>query len=172
MNTSNSIRSRFVERRLVLLQAMVCAMALAACTGPHHAVSQIQGRQQLYLCVMTEHGIQVLEAQLDTATGDTLVQGRSYRELHQTGSPPYTEHGQTFRADRAVVVRGSRLVANRPEQVLTPMQVGYLERYTEVGGVPVFTERGHVTPPTVIYVPVRPGCVFQSFQRVEAYPIP
>jgi hypothetical protein len=163
--------------RLILSSPVIklcLLLVLAACTGLGHAASQANNSHEeppLYLCVMADRGIRVLEAQVDAATGDTLVQGRNYTDLYENGSPPYTEHGETFRVGRTVVLGGHRYAASQPEQSLLPAQTGVLEWYMELDGVPVFTERGAGPSPAVIYVPVRPGCVFQSFQRAQGYPV-
>lgn len=149
-------------------------LVLAACTGPARTSRQANNSSQeppFYLCVVVDRGIRVLEARVDEATGDTLVQGRRYTDLYQNGSPPYTERGETLRVGQTVVLGGHRYAASQPEQTLLPGQIRYLEWYMEYEGVPVFAERGEASTPPVIYVPVRPGCVFQSFQRGQGYPV-
>jgi hypothetical protein len=39
-----------------------------------------------------------------------------------------------------------------------------MERIGEHAGVPLFSEAGWRGPLEVLYIPVRPGCVFQPYQ--------
>jgi hypothetical protein len=103
-----------------------------------------------------------VRAQVDGATGDTLVDGRRYSETYPMTSPPYSRGLPAFDPDSELVVRGTVYVAERGVQAIEPE---LLVLYTEMDGVPIFrAETPPRSPPEYVFVPVRPGCVFQSFE--------
>ncbi|HEX2203276.1 MAG TPA: hypothetical protein VHG91_08260, partial [Longimicrobium sp.] len=105
----------------------------------------------------------VVGAEVDRATGDTLVAGRRFAEA----VPATAEYARAARW----------YVDNEPLAFNTrrPYYVKYgLPRYMAVNeivrigvhqGVPLFGEVGDdPVRPSVIYVPTDPGCLFQPYQ--------
>jgi hypothetical protein len=113
----------------------------------------------------------LLDAEID-ASGDTLIAGRRYEEVYPASSPPYAQGLLRFDPQHRLEIHGSVYVANRPAQTIPPEVVDALRYYTTIEGVPVFYEPLGESHPAVVYIPMRPGCLFQSFDGVSPHSMP
>jgi hypothetical protein len=93
-------------------------------------------------------------------TGDTMIDGRPFSEVHPA-TEGYAADAAWFIANEPLVLGGFRYVKYGAPRVLLPHE---LVRAREYRGVPLFAEPPGGDRPPVVYVPVRPGCVFQSYQ--------
>lgn len=123
------------------------------------------------LCVVHDRQVMLVDAEID-ASGDTLIAGRRYEEVHAASSPPYAQGLLQFDPRRRLEIHGSVYVANRPAQTIPLEVVGALRYYTAIEGVPIFYEPLGESRPAVVYIPVRPECVFQSFDGVTPHAMP
>lgn len=117
---------------------------------------------EIGICVAELAGLRELEARYDPATGDTLLDGRriSAREL----ATPYAED-QIWYINNEPIERPS--IPRRFTKYGLPrvVEISELRRAGEHGGVNLYREVADtIDGPTVVYVPVRPGCEFQPCQ--------
>jgi hypothetical protein len=112
------------------------------------------------VCVIENGMPRSVQAEYTTATGDTLIAGRPFRDAYPATAPHYA-------AGAAWYVQGDPITLDRRRYVKFGMPrvlgVNEVARMGEHQGVPVFAETG-VTRPEVVYLPVRPGCEFQPYQ--------
>jgi hypothetical protein len=111
------------------------------------------------VCVIENGMLRIVEAQY-SATGDTVIAGRSLREAYPTTTPPYAAGAAWYVEGTPIMLDGRRYVKFGMPRVLGVSEVARMGEYL---GVPVFAEAG-VTRPEVVYLPVRPGCEFQPYQ--------
>jgi hypothetical protein len=134
-------------------------MVLTACFANTKGGAGVEEsrNQQLYICVIDSGNLRMVGARLDSVSGDTLVDGRDFREAYPATAPPYA---QAARLARSLVEFGdARYYAQGPARHLPP---DALTKVGELNGVPVFAEVGTPTnPPGAIFLPVGPGCEFQ-----------
>jgi hypothetical protein len=110
------------------------------------------------VCVNTAEVRGTELSEIVNATADTL-----------THLPGYAETAAWYRRDEPITLNGRRYA-----------RIGYLRRLNPDGfaahgremvrvgeqqGVPLYAEGPDPQPPGVLWIPVRPGCVFQSYQR-------
>jgi hypothetical protein len=127
-------------------------------TVPGAGVVQSAGDRQERVCVVEGDSLRMLTVRYSPATGDTLVEGVPFGKAHPATYPPYVAAVQWYLT--APVRFGKRLyAANHPPLVAQVEQLRFVGRYR---GVPVFSAVEEETAvPSTIYLPVRPGCVFQ-----------
>jgi hypothetical protein len=95
-------------------------------------------------------------------TGDTTVGGRPFAEAYPA-TAEFAADKDWYVQNELVVLDGRRFVKYGRTRILGPGRLVPLG--TTYRGVPLYTEAGgHAFPSTVIYVPVRPACEFQSYQ--------
>ncbi len=114
--------------------------------------------QRVALCVVRERRIEMMEGVIDPETGDSLLAGRPWREVHSERTAPYAAHNPWYISGRGLLPPGRQFPMDKYglPRVLTP---GDLRYWGEYEGVPVFVEAENgATMPDVAYVPVRPGC--------------
>jgi hypothetical protein len=121
--------------------------------------------EAISVCVLERGEIREIRATFNPATGDTLVGGRPFAEVHRASSPPYAAGADWFiRMERVSVGEGPYRMKTRYglERIMRP---GELRRVGEHRGIPIFAEpMASATSPEVVYFFVRPGCVFQTYQ--------
>ena len=149
--------------------AAACARAPAPAPpppiGPAVTVEPPQAPDSVFVCVIRNGDLAVVGAELDPATGDTLVGGRRFAEA----LPVTDEYAPTRRW----------YVDNEPlpfHEGRRPWYVKYglprflaineIVRVGEHDGIPVF---GEIADPYwdsrgLLYVPTSPGCFFQPYQ--------
>jgi hypothetical protein len=122
---------------------------------------QAQGSErQIKLCVVENGTLRVLDAVLDRSTGDTLVEGRAFREVFANRAE--------YAIDKLWFVRNEPITWERrvytkygPPRIVSPSQLRPGGRH---GGVVFFIEANAGATPEVIFVPTRPGCEFHWYQ--------
>lgn len=86
-----------------------------------------------------------------------------------TRLPGYAESAAWYRNDEYVSLGGRRYARFGRLRRLDPdgfaARGREMVRVGEQGGVPLYAEGPDPEPPTVLWVPLRPGCLFQSYQR-------
>ncbi len=96
-------------------------------------------------------------ATIDVATGDTTWAPPG----EPAGTPAsYAAGTPWFIRNEPITVAGSSYVKYGTPRVVPGED---LVRAGEFGGVPLFTDDPLPRPPEVLYVPFRPGCVFQLY---------
>jgi len=124
-------------------------------------------RPQQQVCVVQGDSLRLLPATHSLGSGDTLVSGVAFRRAYPETYPPYIERAAWYQAHQPIQYGGRRYVANHPPQTISPELLRFISRYE---GVPVFRAADdRSTPPLYIYLPVRPGCVFQPFTAASSY---
>jgi hypothetical protein len=129
---------------------------------PPPAVVETPRMQDIQVCVIENGALANVTAQFDPTTGDTMVAGRRFAEAHPGTAPTYAA-GATWFINNEPVTFGGR----RYTQFGLPRVIGTTEvtRIGEFQGTGVYAEAGATGTPDVIYLPVRPGCEFQPFQK-------
>jgi hypothetical protein len=113
------------------------------------------------LCVLRGERLETIPIEY-SATGDTTFQDRPLRES-LASERGYAQDRRWF-IDSAPINYGGRLkVMYGLPRVLSP---ALLEVSGSYDGVPVFRERGD-REALVLYLPARPGCVFQTYYPIE-----
>jgi hypothetical protein len=118
--------------------------------------------QRPTVCVLRDGAIANVEVSIDPQTGDTLLDGRPFAEAHPAGSPPYAAASPWYINHQPVRFRGRMLMKYGLPRILAPEEV---QRAGEFRGMPLFAEAGVSGIPEVVYVMVRPGCMFHPYQR-------
>jgi hypothetical protein len=117
------------------------------------------------VCVVEGDSLRMLAVTRSPTTGDTLVDGVPFRNAHPGTYPPYVAAVHWYVADEPVPFGERTYVRNRPPQVARVEQLRFLGRYR---GVPVFrAAEEEMAAPSTIYLPVRPGCVFQPLTALS-----
>ena len=118
--------------------------------------------RELRVCVMEEGMPRHVQMLYNPMTGDSVIDGRPFAEVHPV-TPAFAADKDWYVQNELVVLDGRRFVKYGRTRILGPGRVVPLG--TAYRGVPVYTEAGdHAFPAAVLYVPVRPGCEFQSYQ--------
>jgi hypothetical protein len=115
---------------------------------------------QIGICVLTDGRLEMVRADYNTATGDTLVAGRPFRTVHPTDRQ-YAAGAVWYMNNQPITVQDRSYVKYGLPRILGANEV---TRFATFQGVPVFAEAGARGRPDVLYVPVRPGCEFQPYQ--------
>lgn len=163
--------------------AAVAALGLAmgACAGnrpPEPAAPTEPSAAERYealpdtsVCVVdrtTSRGLRNLAAKRE-ADGRVvlLVSGkmRSLEDLHPVGVVAgYAGRESWVAGSEPIPVQGRRYVRVGGERRV-PIEA--LQQLGEHQAIPVFSDPKDTTPPRAVYVPLRPGCVFQAFVRED-----
>lgn len=121
------------------------------------------------LCVVDDDALRKVEGAVDAATGDTLVNGRPFSEAYPLSSPPYAGEmpwyhdntGDFIDLGGTIYVRYG--IPRDDEQIRADPSL--FVRVGDLQGVPIFAVRGESPPYHDIFLPVRPGCALQPYQR-------
>jgi hypothetical protein len=125
------------------------APATAAPSPPiHRAIS---------VCMVQGGQLVQSTATLDVTTGDTAWAPPGQPVPTSTA---YAAGAMWFIRNEPLIVEGSSYVKYGTPRVVPREE---LERAGELGGVPLFVDDPLPRPAEVLYVPVRPGCVFQVY---------
>lgn len=119
------------------------------------------------ICVIERDTLRLVRAVIVRETRDTIVAGRPFAEVYPPVSPPYASGSTWFSQNEPIRLKSRWYYGgNHPPQRISPE---LLEPIGHHHGVPYFAEAGD-TIPEIIYVPVRPGCVFQSYIGIQTRP--
>lgn len=99
--------------------------------------------------VLLRVGAEVLP--LDRVHPVSLMAGYAGREPWYLSEAPISLDGRRY-----VRVQGERKI---------PLE--RLHQYEEMNAIPVFADPSDEPPPEAVYLPVRPGCVFQAYVRED-----
>jgi hypothetical protein len=113
-------------------------------------------------CVIRAGELIEVAAEVDSATGDTLVGGQPISEVFPLTSPPYLSGADWYTRFEPIRYHGRRYHQyGLPRQI----SVAELQKVGEYRGVVLFTELGARRDPEVYYALLRPGCWFQVYQN-------
>ncbi|HET7229346.1 MAG TPA: hypothetical protein VFJ16_05055 [Longimicrobium sp.] len=143
----------------------ICGSAEPNARAPGTVPDEVRGVQ----AVQTARADQVCVVAGDSLrmVSDTTVGGVSPKNGQVPAYPPYVERAPWYQAQSPVPFGGRNYVGNHPPQVIEPGLLVFVGRYR---GVPVFkAAEDPGNPPEYIYLPVRPGCVFQPLVPVSQY---
>jgi alpha-tubulin suppressor-like RCC1 family protein len=139
--------------------------ALAPAVAPEPA---LPAEQQIAVCVVTAQGaIQNVPATFRPHVGDTVVDGRRFGEVHSTAQPQYAAGQTWFIQNERMMTMGRTYVQFGVQRV---PDTRILNRVGSYEGVPLFAEFGASHPPSVLYLPIRPGCEMQPYQVYHFMP--
>jgi hypothetical protein len=141
--------------------------------APPHPMPLVEGPSvappiEVSLCLLVDGDIARVAAQVDPGTGDTTIAGQPWKEAEVVRTAPYAAAKEWFVRGEMMPVPGRRepLEMYGLARVLPP---GWLRRFGEYRGVPLFVEDGWKgTVPDVVYLFARPGCEFQPYQQAYA----
>jgi hypothetical protein len=160
--------------RAVLL---IAALACAACGGrrtppvaappaapavPAHEppIPRLAGsRHDLLYCVVRRGELVLVPLEYNTRTGDTTYQGVPLARAFPLDSA-YAEAADWFAASEPIRFDGRTFARYGDPRLLG---IGEVMPVGEYRGVGVYAEAGLTGPPAVLYLPVRPGCMFQPY---------
>jgi hypothetical protein len=119
--------------------------------------------REVQVCVVEQGLVRQVPARVGAAGDTAAADGRPFAEAHPAGSQ--------YAADRRWYLEGAPLVVGRREYVKVGLprvvQPAELAPAAEHDGVPLFAPTGAGEDADLLYVPVRPGCEFQPYQRRE-----
>lgn len=144
----------------VLFLALTAIASLPS-TSVAQQVPPADASRRITVCVLRDGEIVDVAASLDAASGDTVVDGRPFGEVHAAGSPRYAAGSEWYINHEMLPFHGRRLAKYG---LVFTIPRDLLRRVGEFRGMPLFAEAGTSGVPDVVYVFVRPGCVFQSYQ--------
>jgi hypothetical protein len=114
------------------------------------------------VCVVTPEGeLRELIGVLNPVTGDTIIDGRPFLEVHSPEQPQYAAGHPWFVRNQRILTMNHEYA---PWGAPRPVDAHRLRRVATYLGVPLFAEADAQTVPHVLYAPVRPGCGMQPFQ--------
>jgi len=118
--------------------------------------------QDIQVCVVQDGMLTTVTGQFNPATGDTMVAGQRFATAYPATGPTYAAGQTWFINNETVTIGNERYVRFGLPRVIGTTEV---TRRGEFQGTPLFIEAGATGTPEVIYIPVRPGCEFQPYQR-------
>jgi hypothetical protein len=118
----------------------------------------------LEICVLIDDDLRIVTGKFRPETGDTLINNVPFREAHPLVAPTYASVAPWFVQSDSMQFNQHLYVRFGLTRRLAPED---LERVGEHQGTAVFAEIGEEAPHPALLVPVRPGCVFQPYQRRE-----
>lgn len=150
--------------RTRLFIVLFSALVIGGCASAGRSVAS-QGEEVVSLCILRDGAIATVSATYRPETGDTVVDGRPWKEVYPTISPPYAERVSWYLANEPIPIPGRRysLAKYGITRILAPNE---LKRYGEYRGLPLFVEaEDNSRIADVVYLFVRPGCVFHPYQQ-------
>jgi hypothetical protein len=123
--------------------------------------SEQENSRDVRICVLQDDALTIVTARYNVVTGDTTIGGSLFNRVHPAG-PEYAADTEWFREHRSITVAGTSYQKYGLPRVLG---VDEVESFAAYEGVLVFAEPGDTDAPEMIWLPVRPGCEFQPYQR-------
>jgi hypothetical protein len=138
---------------------------------PASAAERYAALPDTAVCVVdrtTRRGLRSLAGKVE-ADGQVvvLVAGRIQKleTLHPVGVPAgYAARESWVVAGEPINVQDRRYEKVGPERLIGMEQV---QRTAEYRAIPLFTDPNDASPPKALYLPLRPGCVFQAYVRSD-----
>lgn len=116
------------------------------------------------VCVVEAGELREVDAMMNPTTGDTLVNQRRFSDVYPA-TTGYAAGQDFYLRNEAITLNRTRYVRFGLTRIVPATA---LSRAGEFQGVPVFRDRNATGTPEVLYVPVRTGCEFQTYQREQA----
>jgi hypothetical protein len=113
------------------------------------------------VCVIDNGQLREVQAQYNVTRGDTTVNGTPFSSAFPATSG-YAAGATWYINSDAITIGNQRYVKFGLPRVVG---VSDVTRIGEYQGVGVFAEPGATRTPDIIYIPVRPGCEFQPYQK-------
>jgi len=124
--------------------------------------------EPLTVCVVRDGVLRYVSVTYDDVTGDSLYQGRRFREAFPMDSS-YAASARWYHDYETVNFLNHRYVIYGLPRALGPLDI---EARGEYRGVTVFAEpTASRTVPEVVYLPVRPTCEFQPYETEMGGPV-
>jgi hypothetical protein len=154
--------------RAVLLMAAIACAGCARGTPPPAAppapVPQPpalrMSPRDILLCVVRRGELELVHLEYDTRSGDSTCQGVPIARVFPLDST-YAGAAEWFALNEPIRMDGRVFVRSGDPRVLGIQELTPVGEYR---GVRVFAAAGGHLPPSVVYLPVRPGCEFQPDQ--------
>ena len=153
-----------------LLAVTGCSTATPApaLRAPTAAVTPKQpAGERAEVCVIVDGRLTSVPAVVDAATGDTLYQGRRFREAFQD-TLPYAARQPWYVNSDVLTTDGLRWHKFGLSRLIGAHELSLVGEYE---GVPIFAERGSSGNREIVYMPARPGCDFHPYQTYSRRPI-
>ena len=164
---------RPLHRSVLLASAVSLVLAACASGGGRSArpPAEYTALPDTTVCVVdraSDQGLRDLQAKRDAGGSAVLWTGGAVQPLERIhavslvagygGSEPWFTRGEpiAFRGSRFTKVESGRRI---------PLEA--LARIGEHQGILLFADPKDDPPPEAIYVPVRPGCIFQAYVRED-----
>jgi hypothetical protein len=115
--------------------------------------------RDILLCVVRHGELEVVRLEYNTRSGDSTYQGVPLAQAFPLDST-YAGATEWFAANEPIRMDGRIFVRYGDPRLLGVQEVTPVGEYR---GVRVFADAGGHLPPERVYLPVRPGCVFQPY---------
>jgi hypothetical protein len=143
---------------LAVLANSGCAPGVAAPASEPIAPDQMRS---VSICVVENGDLIEVTALVEVETGDTLVGGGSFSQRY-ADDDAYALQASWYRNNEPFTYAGVCYLKYGSPRIVAPVE---LRRIGKHHGVSLFAEVDDTRErPDVIYVPVRPGCWFQTYQ--------
>jgi hypothetical protein len=154
-----------MTRAALLIAAVACAACagrrpLPVATPVHEVPSPRLSAQDLLFCVVRRGELELVPLEYNTHTGDSTYQGVPVARAFPLDGG-YAEAAEWFAARESIRFDGRTFARYGDPRLLG---IGELTPVGEYRGVKVYAQAGLTGPPEVLYLPARPGCVFQPYQ--------
>lgn len=145
----------------------LCLVVLGACTAPiarsrravDHEKAQKPSSPTISICVLEDGRLVDVSGTIDTLSGDTIVGTVRLAEAFPAEQRPYAAGMEWYIKHTPLKLLGFSYVKDGLPRVI-PREM--LARAAAYDGVPLFAEVGRGST-DVLYLPVRPGCIFQPY---------
>lgn len=131
---------------------------------PAPAPAPMPEMRSIRVCVVEGGQLREVDAMVDPATADTVVDGRRFSDVYPS-TIGYAGGQDFFIRNEPITVNRTRYVKFGLTRIVP---ANALAPAGEVQGVTVFRDASGTGTPEVLYVPVRSGCEFQTYQREQA----
>jgi hypothetical protein len=159
-------------RAIAVAAGALCGLGAASSypPAPAPARSNLPGVDQLdrvrgQVCVVVGDSIRMITVTRSPTTGDTLADGVPFMDAHPASNPPYADEAW-YRAHEPVRFAGHPYARNHPPQEIPGRLLRLAGKYEGISIFKAMDERAN--PPSYIYLPLRPGCVFQPLSIVTS----
>ncbi len=132
-------------------------MSLANTTA---ASASVRSTKVVSLCTVRKRRVVEVDAEVDSATGDTTIGGRPIAEALPASQPPYIAQTVWYRSGEPVEFRKRRwFTEGYPAIRFQPSDAEYIGEFR---GAPIFRETEQFRTGK-IYLLLSPSCMFQPF---------
>jgi hypothetical protein len=136
-------------------------MELPAPPPPMQVPPPVEETRPIRVCVIDNGQLREVPALYNVSRGDTTVNGQPFSSAYPA-TAGYAAGASWFVNSAPVTVGSQRYVKFGLPRVVG---VSDVTRMGEYQGVGIFAEPGAPALPDIVYIPVRPGCEFQPYQK-------